>query len=228
MRKLVVISVILSLALAVLFIKSENARYVFLPKNTLQTVVVDAGHGGVDGGAVGVTGVYEKDLNLEISERLCDVLRFCGVNVIMTRNEDKSIHKDEANTIREKKASAINERIKLIENTDNARLISVHLNHFSQISCRGAQVFYSGNDKSIVFANSVQETLKLIDSENKRTAQKAGGHIYLLKNVSCPAILVECGFLSNPFEEEKLKTADYQKKLAICIASGYINVKNEL
>lgn len=228
MRKIIVISVVLSLVLAVFFIKNENVRYVFLEKNDRQTVVVDAGHGGVDGGAVGISGVYEKDLNLSISQKLCDVLRFCGINAIMTRDEDKSIHKDEANTIRAKKVSDIKERIRLIEDTPKARLVSIHLNHFSQASCHGAQVFYSNNEGSMLLANSVQEKLKAADSENKRKAQKAGASIYLLKNISCPAILVECGFLSNPIEEEKLKSDEYQKELAVCIASGYAEVKNEL
>lgn len=228
MRKAIVLFVFVSLVIGVLLSKNEAVRSAFLPRNDTATVIVDAGHGGVDGGAVGISGVYEKDLNLEISEKLCCLLRFCGVETVMTRSEDESIHKEDAKTIRAKKVSDIKSRVEFIEGFSSARLISIHLNHFSQASCFGAQVFYSENPSSIVFAKTVQERLKAIDNKNKRVVQKAGDNIYLLKNITCPAILVECGFLSNPLEEEKLREEIYQKKLALCIASGYLDAENEL
>ncbi|MBR5479607.1 MAG: N-acetylmuramoyl-L-alanine amidase [Clostridia bacterium] len=201
---------------------SPESRSVFTFWDVTPTVVIDPGHGGFDGGAVGISGVMEKDLNLEISEKLCDMLTFLGANTHMTRSDDNSVHK-EGNTIREKKVSDIKNRVDSINKIHDAFLISVHLNHFSMEKYSGAQVFYGKNEASKPLAVSVQDTLKYgVDNENKRTPQKAG-NVYLLNNVNCPAILVECGFLSNKKEETLLKDEDYQRKLAVSIAVGFAN-----
>ena len=228
-RKIIVITAML-ITISTFFIPSDNkASFVFSHSRNQPVVIIDPGHGGMDGGAVGTQGIEEKRLNLEISHKLRDLLTFCGVETAMTREEDTSIHEESARSVREKKVSDIKNRVAMIEKHDNARLISVHLNHFSQASCHGAQVFYSDNPQSKSLAEEVQERFKTgIDAQNRRVAMKADRSIYLLNNVTCPAILVECGFLSNPIEEKNLENPDYQKKIAMCIASGYIAVSDNL
>ena len=129
-----------------------------MPSNVHPTVVIDPGHGGEDGGAVGSQGIQEKGINLAISQKLSDLLGFCGVSSVLTRTEDISIHSNDAENIRQKKVSDIKNRVDIVENAEYARLISIHLNHFSQASCHGAQVFYSVNhDSGKAFADTVQD-----------------------------------------------------------------------
>ena len=189
----------------------------------ITTVIIDPGHGGDDGGATGVTGTLEKGINLSISRKLQAILEFCGEKTVMTRDGDESIH-DEGNSVRGRKVSDIKNRVKLVSKAENPVLLSVHLNFFPQESCRGAQVFYSANnDASKNLAESVQEMLKAgMNDGNNRSAKKAEKSIYLLNHVECPAVLTECGFLSNYSEEALLVTEEYQTKLAMCIAAGYL------
>lgn len=201
---------------------SPETSFVFSNGQILPTVVIDPGHGGIDGGAVGISGVYEKDLNLQISEKLRDTMSFLGFGTRMTRQDDVSVHK-EGITIREKKISDIKCRVDSINKIKDAFLISVHLNHFSMEKYSGAQVFYGKNEASKPLAVAIQDALKYgVDEENKRIPQKAG-NVYLLNNVNCPAVLVECGFLSNAKEEKLLKNEDYQRKLALSVAVGFVN-----
>ena len=188
-------------------------------------VVIDPGHGGEDPGALGNSGAVEKSLNLDISQRLNDLLGFFGVNTQMTRETDISLHSPEAEIIRQKKVSDIKNRVKQVNETQNATLLSVHMNSFPQSIYKGAQVFYSPNNaQGKPLAEAVQTALKSgLDGENERVAKPAGKSIYLLSNVNCPAILVECGFLSNPQEESQLQEEGYQKKVALSITAGYLN-----
>ena len=190
-------------------------------KDTEYTLVIDPGHGGEDGGATGVTGVLEKGVNLNISYKLRALLEFYGYNTVLTRTSDVSIHNDEK-SVRKRKVSDIKNRVKLVKNTDNPILLSIHLNFFSQPECKGAQVFYSANnEESKELADNIQEILKTgINDNNNRIAKQSGKNIYLLNNVDCPAVLVECGFLSNPNEESLLATQAYQTKIAMCITAG--------
>lgn len=200
---------------------SPLPRETFSPQYAPPIVVIDAGHGGIDGGAVGISGVEEKQLNLEISRKLQDLFGFVGIETVMTRRDDESIHKA-GKSIRQKKVSDIKTRVDIVNETENAFLISIHLNHFSLASCRGAQVFYAGDEESRKTAVSVQEALRLLlDKSNKRVPQKAGRNIYLLNNINCPGILIECGFLSNPKEEKLLQEEDYQKKIALSAVLGF-------
>ena len=198
------------------------AACIFLPR-TAQTsapmnapfrIVIDPGHGGEDGGAVSRSGVRECDINLQIARRahaLCGLLGICSV---LTRAEDISIHSESAGTISEKKSSDLKNRVKIANNSD--LLVSIHQNHFSEAKYSGAQVFYAATAGSEQLAKSVQQTLAAVDSQNKRKAKKSTG-VYLMEHVQAPAILVECGFLSNDRETELLQQADYQKKLALAI-----------
>lgn len=189
-----------------------------------RTVVLDAGHGGEDGGASGPGGIMEKGINLNISRAVSDLLGFYGVNTAMTRTEDISLHSEEYKRAGQRKTSDIKNRVKRINEMENAVLISIHLNSFPNKSSRGAQVFYSKNNPlGEVLAKTVQNTLKEgISDGNKRLAKQSDDGIYILKHVDCPAVLVECGFLSNTDEAKKLMSEAYQRKIAVCITAGYM------
>ncbi|MBR6119816.1 MAG: N-acetylmuramoyl-L-alanine amidase [Oscillospiraceae bacterium] len=183
-------------------------------------IVVDPGHGGEDGGALAPSGTKEAARNLEISLRLRDLLRFLGCSVRMTRETDVSVHSPEALTVSEKKVSDLKNRVRAVNETPGAVLISIHQNTFPEARYRGAQVFYTGSARSKALAEALQRVLgERLDPDNHRQAKQTDS-VYLLNQVSCPAALVECGFLSNPREEQLLGTADYQKKLAAAIAAG--------
>ncbi len=189
----------------------------------LPTIIIDAGHGGFDGGTSSDDGIIEKDINLKISLYLCEYLEFFGFNTVLTRDEDESLESDGLNTIREKKSSDIHNRMDLMEKTDNALFVSIHQNHYSVEKYHGLQVFYSPtfSDESSKLAQSIQETVaELIQHDNERQIKKCGTSVYLMYNAVKPAVLVECGFLSNYNESQLLKTEEYQKKIAFCIALG--------
>lgn len=187
-------------------------------------VIIDPGHGGEDGGAQSASGIVEKHINLSISKNLSDIFNFFGYNTIMTRDEDKLIYDSGCSTIREKKVSDIHKRMSICENSPGAVLLSIHQNHYEGTSSCGTQVFYSGNNPlSEKIAESIQKTVVSdIQSNNKRLIKKSGKEIYLLCHAKIPAVMVECGFLSNPQEAEKLNTEDYQKLMAFEIFKGSV------
>ena len=184
-------------------------------------VIIDPGHGGEDGGASGTDGTLEKELNLEVSLKLRDMLKAMGYRVIMTRETDAAIHDGET-TIRGRKRSDLGNRAEIIEKNPDALYVSIHMNTFSQARLSGTQVFYSGNNPaSKVLAESIQGSIKKnIQPENNRGIKKASDDIYLLKTAKSTAVLVECGFLTNPGELELLKSDEYQCKLAFAIVNG--------
>jgi N-acetylmuramoyl-L-alanine amidase len=184
------------------------------------TVVIDAGHGGEDGGARSVCGMLESGINLEIAKKTDLLMRFYGINTVMVRTEDISIHDAGAVTFNEKKRSDLSNRAKLANNTPNAVLVSIHQNSFSASQYFGAQVFYARNDASKALAEILQSQMMHLDNENTRKIKPVYESLYLINNVSCPAILVECGFLSNPKDSANLVTAPYQTKVAMTIAAG--------
>lgn len=189
----------------------------------LPTIIIDAGHGGFDGGTSSNDGIIEKDINLKISLYLCEYLDSFGFNTVLTRDKDESLESDGLSTIREKKSSDIHNRMDLMEKTDNALFVSIHQNHYSVEKYHGLQVFYSPNfsEESSQLAQSIQDTVtELLQPENERQIKKCGTSVYLMYNAVKPAVLVECGFLSNYNESQLLKTEEYQKKLAFCIALG--------
>lgn len=186
-------------------------------------LILDAGHGGEDGGAVSITGVAESTINLAIILKLDQLLGFYGVCPILLRDTDISLHDSSAITLREKKVSDLKNRVAAIEKVSNGVLISVHQNTFTNQAYYGAQVFYRETEESQTLAKLMQEALRQgLDPNNDRTPAKISDSIYLMKHITCPAILVECGFLSNPAEEEKLRSGSYQTQLAICIASAWL------
>lgn len=187
------------------------------------TVVLDPGHGGEDGGAVSPDGVAESHLNLAVSERVNDLLRFAGQRTRMTRTEDVSIH-TEGETVRARKASDIRNRVTLVNETEHPVLLSVHQNSLpSSPVTHGAQVFWNRQEGAENLARIVQDSLnRTINAGNEKHPKQIQDSIYLMKHVTVPAILVECGFLSNAEETGKLQTPSYQTKLAAAITAGYL------
>lgn len=187
-------------------------------------VVIDAGHGGEDGGAVSPAGNVESNVNLGIAKRLDNIFGLFGVPVVMLRTRDISLHDSSAETLRQKKVSDLKNRVATINATPNATLISIHQNSYAGSSkYHGAQVFYTAPDLTLPFAQYTQEALRLaLDPANGRVATKIPDSVYLMKNITCRAILVECGFLTNPAEDALLQTDGYQTKIAATLAGAYL------
>ena len=187
------------------------------------TLILDAGHGGEDGGAVSITGVPESLINLEIVRKMDCVLSFCGVAPVLLRSDDRSLHDTNAVTLREKKVSDLKNRVTIIEHTDGAALISIHQNSYPDGRYRGTQVFYAPTAGSQALAEQLQrKVVHTLQPENMRECKPIPDTVYLLNHVSCPAVLVECGFLTNKEEEQLLQTHSYQKKLAITLCSAWM------
>lgn len=189
------------------------------------TVVIDPGHGGEDGGAVSSGGVAEGQINLEVSLRVNDLLRFAGQRTRLTRSGDVMICDEGLDTMRQRKSSDLKNRVKLVEETENAVLLSIHQNSLpSSPVTRGAQVFWNRQAGAESLAEQIQEALNGgINAGNEKHSRQIPDSIYLMKNISAPGVLVECGFLSNGPETERLQDPAYQLRLAAAIAAGYLN-----
>lgn len=192
---------------------SEN-----IPVGQLHCIVLDAGHGGVDGGAVSYAGIPESRYNLEITLRLNDLFHLIGYPTKMIRTDDISVY-TKGDTIAQKKVSDLKERVRITNVTENALLISIHQNNFGDPNYKGAQVFYSKTPGSERLAEQLQDTFKKTINLGSNRDIKQGSGIYLMEHINCPGILVECGFLSNPQEEASLRNSEYQKKICCVIAS---------
>ena len=185
-------------------------------------IVIDAGHGGIDGGATSCTGVLESHINLEIALRLNDMMHLLGYDTVMIRTTDTSIHTG-GNSIAAQKLSDLRERVRIASETEGALLISLHQNTYHDSKFSGAQVFYSANPDSKQLAILLQQSLiSTVNPGSNRKAKKAEG-IYLMQHTICPAVLVECGFLTNPQEEANLRSAEYQKRLCSVISTCLSN-----
>ena len=186
-------------------------------------LVLDAGHGGEDGGAVSVTGVPESRVNLEIVQKLRDTLALYGVDPVVLREEDVSLHDPEASTLREKKRSDLKNRVRAVEAVEGGTLLSIHQNSYPGSQYRGAQVFYAPTGGSRELAELLQTALREeLQPDNDRQAKPIPESVYLMNHVSCPAVLVECGFLTNPEEEALLRDGGYQRRLALVLASAWL------
>ncbi len=185
--------------------------------------ILDAGHGGEDGGAVSLTGVAESSINLAVTLKLDQLLGFYGLSPILLRDSDISLYDPGCETLRQKKVSDLHNRVATVESTPNAWLVSIHQNTFSNPAYHGAQVFYRPGEESKAMAELTQGALRQgLDQGNKRTPTQIPDSVYLMKHINCPAILVECGFLSNAAEEAKLRQGGYQTQLALCITSAIL------
>ena len=188
------------------------------PPERSHCIIIDAGHGGVDGGATSCTGIPESAYNLEIALRLNDLFRLLGYDTRMIRSTDISVY-TKGETIAQKKISDLKERVRITNETENSLLISIHQNTFPDSRYSGAQVFYASTEGSKVLAGQLQTAfIDALNPGNRRQCKKSDG-IYLMEHIIRPGILVECGFLSNPQEEANLRNREYQQKLCCVIAS---------
>lgn len=185
-----------------------------------KVILIDPGHGGIDGGAVSKKGTLEKDITLLISQKLKGELEKNGYKVYMTREEDKGLHGD-TGTVRNKKNEDLTNRCKKKKETNCDMFLSIHLNMFPQSKYYGAQVWHANDEESKKLGAILQNTLvEELDPKNNRK-EKVGLEYKILKDGhKAPSAIIECGFLSNPEEEEKLKTEDYQKELAEAITKA--------
>lgn len=188
------------------------------PVQNRTVIIIDAGHGGIDGGATSCTGIPESHINLQISLRLNDLVQLLGFETKMIRKTDTSVY-TEGNTIAAQKVSDLKQRVKLVNETKNAVLVSVHQNTFLDSRYSGAQVFYANDDTSRELAKVMQaDLISNLNPGSKRQCKSSDG-IYLMQNIQRPGVLIECGFLSNPEEEANLLTAEYQKQIASVVAT---------
>ena len=194
-----------------------------------ETVVIDPGHGGEDGGAVSPGGVQESHINLAVSKQLRDLLRFAGVPTAMTREEDVTICDEGLGTIRARKASDIRNRVAIVNGTENAVLLSIHQNSLpSSTVTHGAQVFWNQQEGAEALAEAIQTSLNgSINVGNEKHTKQIPPTVYLMNHVTVPAVLVECGFLTNQEETRRLQDETYQRTLAISIAAGYLRGTSE-
>lgn len=208
-----------ALLLALLGNKAVAVMTEGTPLDNRCCIIIDAGHGGVDGGATSCTGVLESQLNLEIALRLDDLFHLLGYNTEMIRRTDISVY-TQGETIAAKKISDLKERVRIVNSVENAILISIHQNYFSDSRYSGAQVFYTEMDGSELLAKEMQHSLvSCLNRGSNRQAKKITG-VYLMEHIQCTGVLIECGFLSNPEEEAMLRSADYQKKLCCVFAAS--------
>ena len=214
---------LLAMCVVVLFAKSkagERLASVFSGRtdNGGPVIVIDAGHGGVDPGKVGVSGVLEKDVNLAVAQKLQARLTADGFTVVMTRTEDVGLYSDTATN---KKREDMAARVRLISDADPELTISIHQNSFPDASCKGAQVFYyKDSEESRMLAELLQKTFPEVLRDGNTRQAKANSDYYLLKRTECPIVIAECGFLSSPEEERLLSTAEYQEKVADALYEG--------
>ena len=183
-----------------------------------KTVVIDAGHGGIDGGAVAPDGTLEKHINLEIARILSALLRVSGYETVMTRESDVMLGTEGGTG--SAKMRDLKQRLMIAGSYQGALTVSIHCNKFPLEKCKGMQVYYSASPVAEQTARAVQNEFLRLDSTCVRQVKKADSSIYLLYRAVSPTILVECGFLSNGEELEKLKTEEYKKKLALTVMSG--------
>ncbi len=226
-RKLIVVvfSIVLAVA-SILYVNKKHSMLTFNSKLNIKdkgdiTILIDPGHGGIDGGAESQNGIIEKDINLKIGLKLKNELQKQEYKVVMTREEDKGLYENNGK-IRKKKIEDLNNRCKIKKDSKCNMFISIHLNMFPEAKYYGAQVWYSKNPESQKLAKITQEILiRDLDTSNKRQEKPAlDSYKVLRSNDNMPSILVECGFLSNPQEAQKLNTEEYQHKISQSLAKA--------
>ena len=229
-KRIIFISLLIVLSITCFTMKNNN--YLSVPVSSTpvsnHTIVLDAGHGLPDGGAVGIDGVYESKINLEIVLKLQKLLEASNCTVILTRSDENGIYEESADTIREQKVSDMKNRVDIGNNSNAEIFVSIHMNKIDQNKYSGWQTFYKNTDEeSKTLASKIQQNLNyFISKENNREIKSITG-IYLTKNVEIPLALVECGFLSNPEENSLLQTDKYQEELAWSIYIGIMDYFNE-
>lgn len=222
-KRALVLSSMLILVVYVLFAVGANRAVTVIVENKetrpLRRIIIDAGHGGEDGGATSCSGVLEREMNLEVAKRLNDLLNFLGYQTIMIRTDDSAVH-TEGRTIAQRKVSDLKNRVQLVNETENALLLSIHQNYFTDSRYRGAQVFYANTEGSRRLAEMMQASFRNTINPGSSRIEKSAQNIYLMDKINCDGVLIECGFLSNYHEESLLRNAEYQKKLSVVIATS--------
>lgn len=214
------IVIFLSIIFSEIQYSSSNNIY----QKDFPVIIIDAGHGGEDGGAIADDGTLEKNINLDISLKLNEIMSVFGYKTRLIRETDTDLHIN-GDTIRQRKISDIKSRYAIMNEYHNCLYISIHQNKFSDASVHGAQTFYSpNNEESKLLADFIQKSISgQLQSGNDRVIKKSGTDIYLLFNATRPTVMVECGFISNKKELINLKSKEYQQKMALSIAVGIIN-----
>lgn len=207
-------------AITVKVIKTGSAFISAKPQNT---IIVDAGHGGFDGGAV-VSNINEKDINLKIANKVSFLLKLAGFNVIETRTDDSSTESDSSASISAKKKSDLQNRLELAKQNPDAIFVSIHLNKYPSSAPNGAQMFYSPNNKKAeLLAECMRQSIvSLLQNDNKRQIKKGDKNTYLLYYSPIPTVIAECGFMSNDAEFKRLLDDTYQTKMAFSIFNGIL------
>ena len=213
--------------LAVIFVRSSeadiNSSVYVTGRDKMPTLIIDAGHGGEDGGAVSLTGVLESTINLDIALKLAALADLTGIKYSMTRDSEEINYPDSAKSTAKRKVYDQQHRAELINKTSNAVLISIHENYFAHAAVNGPQAFYAKNDSSELLAKLIQDSMNnTLCPGSRRVAAPISQSIYLFKNISCPAALIECGFISNPKESQLLNTEDYKRKISVVLMSAYL------
>ncbi len=219
------------LVLAMVFVAGESAQFVSTleehirkAKDRTLTIVVDAGHGGIDPGKVGINNALEKDINLAIALKLQRNLEQSGVNVVMTRTDDSGLYEEGDSN---KKVRDMKKRLSIIEEANPALTVSIHQNSYPDASVSGVQVFYyKDSEKSRQAAELMQAQLIKSLKPSKERAAKDNNTYYLLKKTSVPIMIIECAFMSNPAEADLLITDDYQERVAWAIYMGIMQIVN--
>ena len=224
---LCLVAVILFMTLSGIYFYATGQRFIAVAGMEAETepllLIIDPGHGGMDGGATSLTGVEERELNLEIALRLEALAALYGIPTEMTRRTAEIDYPEGANTIRQKKVADTRARVELINAATNAVVISIHQNIYDGASASGPQVLFANTAESEAFGLNMQEALtEALDLTRPRAPIQVRQGVYIMNHIDTPAILVECGFLSNPEEEAALRTEIYQIRLASALLSGYI------
>ena len=202
---------------------TQTVATVNLPVSN-KVIVLDAGHGIPDEGAQSSNGTTEAETNLKVALKVQTLLEQSGATVILTRSDENAIYDIDSKTLKQKKISDIHNRVKIGNESSADIFVSIHLNKIPQQQYYGWQTFFQeGNEQSLNLAKSIQSNLNdSIQKENKRVAMKID-NIYIMKHIEIPTAIVECGFLSNPEEEQKLLEDDYQNRLAWGIYNGIVD-----
>lgn len=223
------VGLIIAAALAAVVTSGISQQAFYTQKNF--RVICDAGHGAPDSGAVGAAGTLEKDINLAITEKLGEILEQKGMSVTMTRSGDKGIYGDESKTIRQMKIADMKKRLSIMKESGADLFISIHMNSFADSGANGVNVFYTPKYEAEIkpLAEDIQESVCSVTGAEGHKVRPAESWVYLMKNSPVPAVLIECGFISNPDEEKKLNDEEYQAKIAWAIANAVDNYakKNE-
>ena len=228
-----VVAVLCFAALIIVFFvvfRTGKSKNTFNPFSENELVlIIDAGHGGDDSGAVSPTGMYESVVNLAVAERVEYLAAFFGVRTIMTRETPEIEYSQASTTIRERKTEDQYNRLELINSTPNAVFLSIHQNEFTSPDPFGGQALYAGTAGSEEFGKALQQLMvaNLIEG-NRRNAERISETIFLMNNIDCPAVLVECAFLSNAAEEELLRTDSYRTKIAAVLTAGFLQNRTAL